>query len=171
MKRQYFQSFFNQLESTEDVSSIDSQRTLRVSSSYTSLRPSSSSSTTGPISNSHQNLSSSRLNSTSKYQFTKSLPTQKLLLPTSLPEISHIPLTEHDIDFLPNSEMPTVQNSTDSYYTPVSLPEYLKNEVMHREERLAQLQYMNNKYHDAKINEPEDLKNGMHYVMLIVFFF
>lgn len=75
------------------------------------------------------------------------------------------PLTENDIDFLPEPEILDIQYSPEFYYTPVELPEYIENETYFREERLDQLAQMNNHYHESTTEEKTVLSKGKCFLL------
>lgn len=83
---------------------------------------------------------------------------------TPVPE--PVPLTEKDIDFLPDMAEITAQYSSQAFHTPVELNNAIENEDIYREERLMQLRYMNEHYHNASSDEKKELGKGMFFSVL-----
>lgn len=140
---------------------VRSEKSSNINSSLSSS-PSSSSLLTNNGMNSPITSSPLAHSKLSTASVTNIPPKMHTVKSSSTPPTPVIPveLTEQDIDFLPDLETIDAQYSADSYYTPVELPEYIENEAYYQEERLAQLEQMNDRYHSTTLEQQKKLGKG-----------
>lgn len=160
--------------------SVSSSRTKNSQKSNATIVPRPQSSNSSSSSSSSSSASSSSLSQSTNPPIhrLKRRPASTFSHPTSGSNAQNIslsatvtPLTESDVDFIPDIVKLTSQYSSNSFYTPVNLSAELENEESEKQLRLKHVQDNHEIYKIASEEEKVHLAQGMWHHKFIFFIF